>query len=336
MLGCTGAFGKQREEETAIAGLYRESKRKAGLDTDLEDHFSLDDEDSEIGIEKENHRESSELQYSDSVTLYLKQISRYPLLTPEEEKELARRIEQNDEEARQEMINANLRLVVSIAKKYQNRGLSLLDLIQEGNLGLLRAVEKFDYRRGCKFSTYATPWILQSVTRAINDQGSNIRIPIHRAETIAQIKKKQNGLQVKLGRDPTLAELAEACGLPEEKVRGLLQNDQDPISLNTSVGDDGDSTLADFIEDSSSLGIDEQAMLGILREELDRGLDTLSERERKVLILRFGLGGRKPMTLEETGREVNLTRERIRQIEIKALKNLKAPLRGRGFQDFLT
>lgn len=271
----------------------------------------------------------------DPVKLYLKEIGKIELLTPEEEIELAKRIEKGDEEAKAKLMKANLRLVVSIAKRYVGRGLLFLDLIQEGNLGLLRAVEKFDYRKGYKFSTYATWWIRQAITRAIADQARTIRIPVHMVETINKLMRVSRDLVQELGREPTPTEIAEKMGLSEQKVKDILKVAQEPISLETPIGKEEDSHLGDFLPDEDSPAPPKVASNILLREHLEELLSGLSERERNVLKLRFGLEDGHPHTLEEVGKKFNVTRERIRQIEAKALRKLKHPSRSKILKDFL-
>lgn len=271
----------------------------------------------------------------DPVRMYLKEIGKIPLLTPEEEIELAKRIEQGDEEAKKRLIEANLRLVVSIAKRYVGRGMLFLDLIQEGNLGLLKAVEKFDYRKGYKFSTYATWWIRQAITRAIADQARTIRIPVHMVETINKLIRVQRQLLQELGREPTPEELAKEMGMPEEKVREIMKIAQEPVSLETPIGEEEDSHLGDFIPDEDAPAPAEAVAFTMLKEQLMDVLDTLTPREEKVLRLRFGLDDGRARTLEEVGKEFNVTRERIRQIEAKALRKLRHPSRSKKLKDFL-
>jgi len=271
----------------------------------------------------------------DPVRMYLKEIGRVPLLSAEEEVELAKRIEQGDEEAKRRLAEANLRLVVSIAKRYVGRGMLFLDLIQEGNLGLLKAVEKFDYRKGFKFSTYATWWIRQAITRAIADQARTIRIPVHMVETINKLIRVSRQLLQELGREPTPAEIAERMGLPEDRVREILKIAQEPVSLETPIGEEEDSHLGDFIEDQEAPAPAEAASYLMLKEQLEDVLDTLTPREEKVLRLRFGLDDGRARTLEEVGQVFGVTRERIRQIEAKALRKLRHPSRSKKLKDFL-
>lgn len=271
----------------------------------------------------------------DPVRMYLKEIGRIPLLSSEEEIELAKRMEEGDEEAKKKFSEANLRLTVSIAKRYSGRGMQFLDLIQEGNLGLIKAVEKFDYRKGYKFSTYATWWIRQSITRAIADQARTIRIPVHMVETMNRVNRTSRRLLQEYGREPTPEEIAEAMNLPVERVLEISKISQEPVSLETPIGEEEDSHLGDFIQDEHIPVPADEAAHTLLREQLEKVMDTLSEREQKVLALRFGLEDGKPHTLEEVGREFQVTRERIRQIEAKALRKLRHPTRSRKLRDFL-
>ena len=271
----------------------------------------------------------------DPVRMYLKEIGKVPLLTPEEEVALAMRMSEGDEEAKRRMAEANLRLVVSIAKRYVGRGMLFLDLIQEGNLGLIKAVEKFDYTKGYKFSTYATWWIRQAITRAIADQARTIRIPVHMVETINKVIRVSRQLLQELGHDPSAEEIAEVMGLPAEKVRDILKIAQEPVSLETPIGEEEDSHLGDFIEDEGVSEPSEAASFTLLKEQLMTVLDTLTPREKKVLELRFGIVDGRTRTLEEVGKEFNVTRERIRQIEAKALRKLRHPSRSKKLRDFL-
>ena len=271
----------------------------------------------------------------DPVRMYLKEIGKVPLLSAEEEIELAKRMEKGDEEAKKRLAEANLRLVVSIAKRYVGRGLLFLDLIQEGNLGLIKAVEKFDYRKGYKFSTYATWWIRQAITRAIADQARTIRIPVHMVETINKLIRVSRQLLQELGREPSPEEIAEVLKMPEERVREILKISQEPVSLETPIGEEEDSHLGDFIQDENVPVPAEAAAQTLLREQLEEVLNTLTDREKKVLRLRFGLDDGRQRTLEEVGREFNVTRERIRQIEAKALRKLRHPSRSRKLKDYL-
>lgn len=271
----------------------------------------------------------------DPVKVYLKEIGRVPLLTPEEEIELAERMAQGDPYARKRLSEANLRLVVSIAKRYVGRGMQFLDLIQEGNLGLIKAVEKFDHTKGFKFSTYATWWIRQAITRAIADQARTIRIPVHMVETINKVKKVSSQLLHKNGHDPTAEEIAEELDMPIDKVREIMRVAQEPVSLETPIGEEEDSHLGDFIEDSDAPAPADAASHTLLKEQLEDVLSTLTPREKKVLELRFGLEDGRNRTLEEVGKEFNVTRERIRQIEAKALRKLRHPSRSKRLKDFL-
>jgi len=272
---------------------------------------------------------------TDPVRQYLREIGKYPLLVAEEEVELAKQYEKGSRRAKDKLIESNLRLVVSIAKKYIGRGLSLLDLIQEGNQGLIRAVEKYDWRRGYKFSTYATWWIRQAITRAIADQARTIRIPVHMVETINKLYRTSQRLMQDLGREPTHEEIGEELGISEERVREIFKISQEVTSLDTKVGEDEDSTLGDFVPDESKPTPVDAASKQLLKDHLDEVLDTLTEREAKVLTLRFGLDGGQPKTLEEVGKVFGVTRERIRQIEAKALRKLKHPSRRKKLQDYL-
>jgi RNA polymerase primary sigma factor len=271
----------------------------------------------------------------DPVRMYLKEIGRVPLLTAEEEVDLAKRIEAGDEEARRKLAEANLRLVVSIAKRYVGRGMLFLDLIQEGNLGLLKAVEKFDYRKGYKFSTYATWWIRQAITRAIADQARTIRIPVHMVETINKLMRISRQLLQEYGREPSIEEIAEAMGMTDDKVREILKIAQEPVSLETPIGEEEDSHLGDFIEDEDVLAPVDAVSFYLLKEQLEDVLGTLTPREERVLRLRFGLDDGRPRTLEEVGQEFGVTRERIRQIEAKALRKLRHPSRSKKLKDYL-
>ncbi len=271
----------------------------------------------------------------DPVRMYLKEIGKIPLLTPEQELELAKRMAEGDQEAQKEMAEANLRLVVSIAKRYVGRGMLLLDLIQEGNLGLIKAVDKFDYTKGYKFSTYATWWIRQAITRAIADQARTIRIPVHMVETINKVIRTAHAMVQTLGRDPTAEEISKEMDMPVDKVEEILKIAQEPVSLETPIGEEEDSHLGDFIEDEAASEPAEAASYNLLREQLTDVLKTLTPREESVLRMRFGLGDGRPLTLEEVGREFKVTRERIRQIESKALRKLRHPSRSKKLKDFL-
>ncbi len=272
----------------------------------------------------------------DPVRMYLKEIGAFSLLTPEEETELAKKMSTGDEEAKHRMTEANLRLVVSIAKRYVGRGMQLLDLIQEGNLGLMKAVDKFDYTKGYKFSTYATWWIRQSITRAIADQARTIRIPVHMVETINKVIRSSRQLMQTLGHDPSAEEIAEEIGMPVEKVREIMKIAQEPVSLETPIGEEEDSHLGDFIPAEGGSDPADLANAALMRDQLKKVLETLTPREKRVLELRYGLEDGRSRTLEEVGQEFNVTRERIRQIEAKALRKLRHPRRGGLLQDFLT
>ena len=271
----------------------------------------------------------------DPVRMYLKEIGKVPLLTAEEEMELAKRIEEGDEAAKKRLSEANLRLVVSIAKRYVGRGMQFLDLIQEGNLGLMKAVEKFDFRKGYKFSTYATWWIRQAITRAIADQARTIRIPVHMVETINKLIRVQRQLLQEYGREPIPEEIAKEMGVPVDRVREIMKISQEPVSLETPIGEEEDSHLGDFVEDDHVPTPPEAAAYTLLGEQLKEVLDTLTDREQKVLRLRFGLDDGRARTLEEVGKEFKVTRERIRQIEAKALRKLRHPSRSRKLKDYL-
>ncbi len=298
--------------------------------------------DAEQGIDEKKAPEKEEgidipegVAINDPVRMYLKEIGKISLLTSEEEVELAKRIENNSEEARRQLAEANLRLVVSIAKKYVGRGMLFLDLIQEGNLGLIKAVEKFDYRKGYKFSTYATWWIRQAITRAIADQARTIRIPVHMVETINKLIRISRQLVQELGREPLPEEIALEMNISEERVREILKIAQEPVSLETPIGEEDDSHLGDFIEDQEAQAPAEAAAFELLKEQLEDVLDTLTSREEKVLRLRFGLDDGRARTLEEVGQYFGVTRERIRQIEAKALRKLRHPMRSRRLKDYL-
>ena len=295
-----------------------------------------EDEDmEEIELDKTDLSVPDGVSIDDPVRMYLKEIGKVPLLTAEEEIELAKKMEQGDQEAKKRLAEANLRLVVSIAKRYVGRGMLFLDLIQEGNLGLIKAVEKFDYRKGYKFSTYATWWIRQAITRAIADQARTIRIPVHMVETINKLIRVSRQLLQELGREPTPEEIAEEMDMPVERVREILKISQEPVSLETPIGEEEDSHLGDFIQDDNVPVPADAATFTLLKEQLDEVLSTLTEREQKVLILRFGLEDGRARTLEEVGKEFNVTRERIRQIEAKALRKLRHPSRSRKLKDYL-
>ncbi|MDO5350324.1 MAG: RNA polymerase sigma factor RpoD [Lachnospiraceae bacterium] len=299
--------------------------------------FSEEDLDGEEEIDMENLDLSvpEGVSLEDPVRMYLKEIGKVPLLSMDEEIELAKRIQLGDERAKKRLAEANLRLVVSIAKRYVGRGMQFLDLIQEGNLGLIKAVDKFDYTKGYKFSTYATWWIRQAITRAIADQSRTIRIPVHMVETINRLIRTSRQLLQELGREPSPEEIAERMELPAERVREIMKISQDPVSLETPIGEEEDSHLGDFIQDEHVQVPADAATFTLLHEQLMEVLDTLTEREQKVLKLRFGLEDGRPRTLEEVGKEFNVTRERIRQIEAKALRKLRHPSRSRKLKDYL-
>ncbi len=299
------------------------------------DDFDEDVEDEDVDLEKIDLSIPENIQMDDPVRMYLKEIGKIKLLTSEEEVELAKRIEQGDEEAKQELANANLRLVVSIAKRYVGRGMQFLDLIQEGNLGLIKAVEKFDYHKGYKFSTYATWWIRQAITRAIADQARTIRIPVHMVETINKMTRISRDLLQKYGREPKPAEIAKEMGISEAKVLEIQKIAQEPVSLETPIGEEEDSHLGDFVPDDKEKSPQEEVSRKMLRETVNEVLGELTEREAKVLSLRFGLEDGRQRTLEEVGKEFDVTRERIRQIEAKAIRKLKHPSRSKKLKDFL-
>ncbi|MCR5790229.1 MAG: RNA polymerase sigma factor RpoD [Lachnospiraceae bacterium] len=304
-------------------------------DPEAEDEDFIPSEEDEVDMESIDLTVLEGVSVEDPVRMYLKEIGKVPLLTGEEEIELAMRMENGDEEAKKRLAEANLRLVVSIAKRYMGRGMLFLDLIQEGNLGLIKAVEKFDYRKGYKFSTYATWWIRQAITRAIADQARTIRIPVHMVETINKLIRVNRQLLQELGREPTPEETAAEMGLPVERVREILKISQEPVSLETPIGEEEDSHLGDFIQDDNVPVPAEAAAFTLLKEQLSEVLQTLTDREQKVLELRFGLKDGRARTLEEVGKEFNVTRERIRQIEAKALRKLRHPSRSRKLKDYL-
>ena len=303
-------------------------------DDTVDDEILLDDEE-EVEVEKIDLSVPDGVSIEDPVRMYLKEIGKVPLLSAEEEIELAKRMELGDQEAKKRLAEANLRLVVSIAKRYVGRGMLFLDLIQEGNLGLIKAVEKFDYRKGYKFSTYATWWIRQAITRAIADQARTIRIPVHMVETINKLIRVSRQLLQELGREPTPEEIAKEMDMPVERVREILKISQEPVSLETPIGEEEDSHLGDFIQDDNVPVPADAAAFTLLKEQLEEVLGTLTEREQKVLTLRFGLEDGRARTLEEVGKEFNVTRERIRQIEAKALRKLRHPSRSRKLKDYL-
>ena len=319
----------------------------AGIEIDVDDVLEIiskadDLEPTSEQLSQEEEKEmvdteaiSEGLALTDPVRMYLKEIGRVALLTQEEEQALAQRIEQGDEEAKNQMIEANLRLVVAVAKRYVGRGMHFLDLIQEGNMGLLKAVEKFDYRKGYKFSTYATWWIRQSITRAIADQARTIRIPVHMVETINKVARASHQLVQELGREPNAVEIADYLDLPLSKVEEIMKLSQEPISLETPVGEEDDSHLGDFIQDNEVSEPMEAAAANSLREQLEKALHMLTPREEQVLRLRFGFEDGKTHTLEEVGKVFNVTRERVRQIESKALRRLRHPSKSKALRDFV-
>ena len=309
---------------------------------DIDEDAAIDELE-QIEEDEELNREISSLDLSvpegvsvdDPVRMYLKEIGKVPLLSAEEEIELAKKMENGDEHAKQRLAEANLRLVVSIAKRYVGRGMLFLDLIQEGNLGLIKAVEKFDYKKGYKFSTYATWWIRQAITRAIADQARTIRIPVHMVETINKVAKTSRQLLQKLGREPKPEEIAEEMNMPVEKVRDILKVSQEPVSLESPVGEEDDSHLGDFIKDENTATPVDAASYSILREQIEEVLSELTDREQEVLRMRFGLDDGRTYTLEQVGKKFNVTRERIRQIEAKAIRKLRSPNRMRKLKDYL-
>lgn len=308
-----------------------------GDDIILDDDLEIDglEDEEEVELDKIDLSVPEGVSIEDPVRMYLKEIGKVNLLTADEETELAKRMEQGDEAAKKRLAEANLRLVVSIAKRYVGRGMLFLDLIQEGNLGLIRAVEKFDYQKGFKFSTYATWWIRQAITRAIADQARTIRIPVHMVETINKLVRIQRQLLQELGRDPSPEEIGEKMGLTAERVREIQKISQEPVSLETPIGEEEDSQLGDFIEDDAAIVPPDAASFSMLQEQLSKVLDGLAERERKVISLRFGLEDGHPHTLEEVGRQFGVTRERIRQIESKTLAKLRHPSRSSKLKDYL-
>ena len=337
-------------DEKQIEQIY-DALEKAGIEIDVSDVVEIieaaDDllpTDSELMVlDEEISKELDEAEMyaeeaatTDPVRMYLKEIGKIPLLSSEEELKLAKRVSDGDEEAKKRMVEANLRLVVSVAKPYLGRGMQLRDLIQEGNMGLLKAVEKFDYTKGYKFSTYATWWIRQSITRAVADQARTIRIPVHMVETINRVSRASRALVQELGREPSLSEISSYLGISEEKIAEVMKIAQDPVSLETPVGEEDDSHLGDFIPDGEVAEPAETASFNMLRQQLGEVMQTLSPRECKVLRLRFGLEDGRAHTLEEVGREFDVTRERVRQIEAKALRKLRHPSRSKILKDFLS
>ena len=353
-----GAFSNTELDKDKVENLYEtlgnlgieilETKtEKVEIDFSADDDLTLDmdsiDDDMDEKLKKEDDIDMDKLDLSlpkgisidDPVRMYLKEIGKIPLLKPHEEVELAKRMLEGDEIAKQRLVEANLRLVVSIAKRYVGRGMLFLDLIQEGNLGLIKAVEKFDYVRGFKFSTYATWWIRQAITRAIADQARTIRIPVHMVETINKLIRVSRQLLQELGRDPKPEEIAKEMDMTEDKVREIMKIAQDPVSLETPIGEEEDSHLGDFIPDEDALAPAEAAAYSLLKDQIEEVLGSLNEREQKVLKLRFGLEDGRARTLEEVGKEFDVTRERIRQIEAKALRKLRHPSRSKKLRDYL-
>ena len=337
----------QTLEEQNIDVIRGKMPDDGGQDTDEDDSLLIETGDDEVNMEEAEVEEAEAGQLDDAdvldgvstedpVRMYLKEIGNVPLLTSEQEVRLAKLVEQGDQDAKNQLTEANLRLVVSIAKKYVGRGMPFLDLIQEGNMGLMKAVDKFDYTKGYKFSTYATWWIRQAITRGIADTGRTIRVPVHMVETINKTLRMSRQLLQELGREPTPAEVADKLGVPESRVREVLKISRDPVSLDTPIGEEDDSHLGDFIEDDTALSPADSATFSMLREELNNALSSLTSREREVVTLRFGLEDGRARTLEEVGREFNVTRERIRQIEAKALRKLRHPSRSKRLKDFLS
>ncbi len=327
----------EAEEPTEKELISSDSSADSLLLDDFDDDFSddfLKEGEEDIDLDAVDLLEG--VGTDDPVRMYLKEIGTVPLLTADEELELAKRHAQGDEAAKERLIEANLRLVVSIAKRYTGRGMSFLDLVQEGNLGLIKGVEKFDYTKGYKLSTYATWWIRQSVTRALADQARTIRVPVHMVETINKMSKMQRKLTLELGYEPSIQELAQALDMSEEKVMEIMQIAREPASLETPIGEEDDSNLGDFVADSNVVTPEANVESVMLREHIDTLLGDLKERERQVIVLRFGLEDGHPRTLEEVGKEFNVTRERIRQIEAKALRKLRNPVRSKRIRDFLS
>jgi len=332
------------DDETPLdnTGLVREEFKWRFRDSDTDDpdsgsaHMDSSGEDGEEEFDEyQSEKILDGVSTADPIREYLKEIGSISLLTPEEETELARRKSEGDAEAGRKLVEANLRLVVSIAKRYTGRGMSFLDLVQEGNLGLMKAVEKFDYAKGYRLSTYATWWVKQSITRSLADQSRTIRLPVHMVEAVNKIRRAQRSLSVRLGREPSTEEVAEEVGFPEKRVIELIQASGDTVSLETPVGDEEGSNLGDFVADDANASTEDKAESFLLREEIDAMLQGLNPREREVIILRFGLETGHPLTLEEVGKRFNVTRERIRQIETAALRKLRNPSKSRKIRDFL-
>ena len=321
-------------EQSKVDIIRMDSAQELDPDLFIEEEISLEEEE-EIDVEHLDLSVPEGVSLEDPVRMYLKEIGKIPLLSMEEEIELAKSMELGSEDARKRLAESNLRLVVSIAKRYVGRGMQFLDLIQEGNLGLIKAVEKFDYTKGYKFSTYATWWIRQAITRAIADQARTIRIPVHMVETINRLVRTSRQLLQELGREPTTEEIAARADLPVERVSEIMKMAQEPVSLETPIGEEEDSHLGDFIQDDNVMVPQDAAAFTLLHEQLMEVLLTLTEREQKVLKLRFGLDDGRPRTLEEVGRQFNVTRERIRQIEAKALRKLRHPSRSKKLKDYL-
>ena len=304
-------------------------------DDDVDDEEIILTDEDEVDVENIDLSVPEGVSIEDPVRMYLKEIGKVPLLSAEEEIELAQRMEEGDQEAKKRLAEANLRLVVSIAKRYVGRGMLFLDLIQEGNLGLIKAVEKFDYRKGYKFSTYATWWIRQAITRAIADQAKTIRVPVHMVETINKVVRARRTLTQELGREPSNKEIAEMLGEDEDRVTEIMSFSQDPVSMEAPVGDEDDSHLGDFVQDSNALSPEENAIAEMRNKQISLAMKDLTDREQEVITLRFGLDGNQPHTLEEVGQMFHVTRERIRQIEAKALRKLRHPSRSRKLKDYL-